>query len=338
MRGRIAILTAALALGACQDPVDKAAKARIFSPEDPPKFVTRAADDLGAEHLDQSAEHIKRVFTMGALEAAERLGPHQVKSKVEYHWKLGDKTVALDETHTLTLGSHGDFSARLDAGDNLGDSKQGMEIIRSQGRVFARNRFQKFRERTRDRGAADRYEAEVYQVLGTVYDLFDGRIALQPQGETQVAGRKAFKFKVLLAEKQPALEDTGPRIPALSGPKTGLDPHLVRELDLEKKKDPKTLEGSLTVDARTAVALEAELTGTLQAPGEGNAPATLKLVVDQSVPKVSDTLVVAAPQDALPDEGRPQSIAAALERFDLPRAATRTDAGPGSDTEPDEGQ
>lgn len=337
MHVRRLMLVAALALVGCQDPVDKAAKARIFSPEDPPKFVTRAADDLGAEHLDQSPDHIKRVFTMSALEAAERLGPFQVKSKLEYHWKLGEKALALDENHTLTLGSHGDFAARLDAGDALGESKQGMEIVRAQGRVFARSRFQKFRERDRDRGAADRYLGEVYDVLGTTYDLFDGRIALQPQGETEVAGRKAFKFKVLLAEKEPALEDPGPKLPALQGPKTGLDPHLARELALEQKKEPRSLDGSLTVDARTAVPLAADLTGTLVAPGQTNAPATLKLVVEQGVLKVSDTLVVAPPKDALPDEGRPQGIAAALERFDLPRAATRADAGEGSEDTDDEG-
>jgi hypothetical protein len=38
---------------------------------------------------------------------------------------------------------------------------------------------------------------------------------------------------------------------------------------------------------------------------------------------------LAPPKDALPDEGRPAGIAAALERFDLPRA-TKGDAGAGA--------
>ncbi|MBS2029801.1 MAG: hypothetical protein JST54_18010 [Deltaproteobacteria bacterium] len=327
------ILAAALLGVACQNPVDKAAKARIFSPEDPPKFVTRAADDLGPSHLNDSAEHIKRVFTMSALEAAERLGPHQVKSALEFRWSGAGSKSELDEVHTLTIGSHGDFAARLDAGDRLGDSKQGMEMIRAQGRVFARSRFQKFRERTRDRGAADRYEQEVYDVLGTLYELVDGRVALSPEGEDTVAGRKVYKYRVVLAEKTPALDD-GPKLPPLATPKGGYDAHLKAEQLLSQKREPRTLSGTLSVDAQTAVPLAARLEGTVDAPGEGNDHASLHLLVDTSVPKVGADLVVAAPKDVAVDADRPQSIAAALERFDLPRAATRADGG--ADAEDDE--
>ena len=328
------LIAAALFGVACQNPVDKAAKARIFSPEDPPKFVTRAADDLGPSHLNDSAENIKRVFTMSALEAEERLGPHQIKSALEFHWQGAGNKSELDEVHTLTIGSHGDFAARLDAGDRLGESKQGMEMIRAQGRVFARSRFQKFRERPRDRGAADRYEQEVYDVLGTLYELFDGRIALSPEGEDSVAGRKVYKYRVVLAEKPPALEDNGPKLPALVVPRNGPDAHLKAEQLLAQKREPRTLSGTLSVDAQTAVPLAARLEGTVEAPGEGSEHATLRLLVDSSVPKVGTDLVVAVPKDVVTDADRPQSIAAALERFDLPRAATKTDGG--ADAEDDD--
>lgn len=326
------LVMASVLLAACHDPVDQAAKARIFSPEDPPKFVTRAADNLEPAHLEQSAEHIRRVFTMSAREASERLGPHTLQSTLEFTWRAGGKVIALDETHALTLGTHGDFAARLDVGDKLGDSRQGMEMVRAQGKVFARSRFQKFRERDRDRGAADRDEEQVYDVLGTTYALFDGRIALSPAGEATVAGRKGYRYQVLLAEKVPQLPATGSPPPPPVAPRTGLDPHLVRELDLDRKKEPKSLSGTLTVDAELGVALEAKLSGTLEAPGEGGAPSALKLTVEQHTLKIDPGLVVAPPKDALPDEGRPQSIAAALTRFDLPRAKT-ADAGAGADAE-----
>jgi hypothetical protein len=336
MRKPLFQLALVLALAGCKDPVDQAAKARIFSPEDPPKFVTRAAEDLDAAHLDQSAEHIRRVFTLSALEAGERLGPHQMESSLEFHWSGAGAKAELDERHAVTVGSHGDFAARLDAGDKLGESKQGMEMVRAQGHVFARSRFQKFRERTRDRGAADRYEQEVYDVLGTTYELFEGRVALQPDGEDTVAGRKVQRYRVLLAEKAATLADDGPRLPAPAVPKNGTDAHLKREQLLDQKKSPRALQGSLSVDAQTGVALAAHLEGTLEAPGEGNAPAVLKLVVDQKVTRVGSDVVVAAPKDAQGPEGRADSIAVALERFDLPRAATRADAGPGSGDEPED--
>ena len=326
------LMAAAVLLAGCHDPVDQAAKARIFSPEDPPKFVTRAAEGLDPAHLDQSAEHIRRVFTMSAREASERLGPHELKSTLEFTWKSGAKTIALDETHALTLGTHGDFAARLDAGDRLGDSRQGMEMVRTHGKVFARSRFQKFRERSRDRGAADRDEEQVYDVLGTTYALFDGRVALTPDGEVTIAGRRAIRYQVLLAEKVPQLAATGSPPPPPLPPRTGLDRHLVRQLDLDKKKEPRSLTGTLAVDAELGVALEAKLVGTLDAPGEGAAPSTLRLAVEQHTLKIDPALVVAAPKDALLDEGRPQSIAAALTRFDLPRAKT-ADAGAGSEAD-----
>lgn len=337
---RRAFWSAALCLPllACQNPVDKAAKARIFSAEDPPRFVTRATDDLGASDLPADAEHLRRVFTMSALEAGERLGPHQVQSTLTFHWKLGKKVLALDEKHTVTVGSHGDFSARLDAGDSLGDSKQGMEMVRAQGRVYARSRFQKFRERTRDRGAANRYEEQVYDVLGTVYRLFDGRIALSPDGEDTVAGRKVIRYKVALAATSPGLEPETANLPALVPPRGGIDSQLAHEVQLDQKKQPQSLSGTLEVDAETAVALRANLRGALQAPGEPEKASSLELTVDLAVARVGSDVVVALPADARPDEGRIDSIATALERFDLPRASDRADAGAPGDDDDDDGQ
>lgn len=320
----------------CHDPVDQAAKRRIFAPEEPPRYITRAAEDLGSADLGSSAEHIRRVFKMSAAEAAERLGPHTAHLHVEFTWALGDKRTALDEDHLLTLGTHGDFQAKLDDGDKLAETKQGMEMLRVGGRVFARSRFQKFRERVRDRGAAEQYREEVYGVLHTVYDLYDGRIALTKVGPVDVAGRHAVKYQVQLATEGPPKEAALP-VPALVLPKDGPDPHLARRMDLEKKKVPKSLEGTLLVDADTATALDADLVCVLEAPGEGNEKTQLHMTVSLETSDVGKDPALVPPKDALPDEGRPQGIAAALERFDLPRTA-KADGGlpPLSAPEPEE--
>ena len=333
LRATLTVATA-LALWGCHDPVDQAAKARIFSPEDPPRFVTRAADDLGASHLEQSPANLARVLTMGAQEAAERLGPHKVESTLTFHWHLGGHKSELDEKHAVTLGAHGDFRARLDTGDALGPSKQGMEMIRAQGKVYARNRFQKFRERTRDRGAATRYEEQVYDVLGTASALLDGRIAVAPQGPGTVAGRSVQQYAVSLAAAP--LPTEAPELPAIAPPKDGFNSQLQHEQALAKGKRPKSVTGTLSVDTETAVVLAAHLVGTVEAPGEGADESTLTFELTQSVTQISSGLTVAAPTDGLLDEGRPPSIAAALARFDLPRNGDARDAGADSEQPGDE--
>ncbi|HZI09719.1 MAG TPA: hypothetical protein VE153_04950, partial [Myxococcus sp.] len=70
--------TLALALAAvgCTDPVDKAAKARIFSPEDPPKVVASAKQKLPPEDVASNPQVARRILGMDAAEVTERVGPH----------------------------------------------------------------------------------------------------------------------------------------------------------------------------------------------------------------------------------------------------------------------
>src|SRR5690606_25714017 len=77
MRIRTAALiaAAALAAAACSSEEDQAAKARIFSPEDPPKVLQAAAEKLDAGRLDADPALVDRVFAISAQEAAARLGP-----------------------------------------------------------------------------------------------------------------------------------------------------------------------------------------------------------------------------------------------------------------------
>ncbi len=314
---------AVAALVSCHKAEDQAAKARIFSPEEPPKFITRAAENLGAETLETSGDRIRRVWLMTAAEAAERLGPHHMASHVEFAWTKGAKQVSLDEDHALTFGSQGDFLAVLALGDKPGETKQGMEIERLGGHVWARARFGHFRERVRDRGAAERYRDEVYGSLAALYQLFHGRVALINDGVVDSpSGRRAVKFTVALAQEGTTpTNDPGARVPAPVYPKDGPDPHLRRELDLEGKGVPRSLEGTLLVDQETAAVLDATLRGSLDAPGDGNEKAQLEVTLDEHITDIGKDPKLAPPKDALPDEGRPQGIAAALERFDLPRVS-----------------
>ncbi|MGZ3481174.1 MAG: hypothetical protein ACXU81_12535, partial [Myxococcaceae bacterium] len=61
------LLTAGLVLlAACTDPVDRAAKERIFSPEDPPPSVSSAKETLDAQKLASDPKLAHRVVDMDA--------------------------------------------------------------------------------------------------------------------------------------------------------------------------------------------------------------------------------------------------------------------------------
>lgn len=329
----------ALSLAGCPDPVDKAAKARIFSPEEPPRFLTQAAEKLSPETLAEDASRIRRVFQMSPAETGERLGPHKVSARVVWSWTRDDvdppRKVDLDELHVIQLGQKGDFTARIDAGDQLGESKQGMEFWRVGGRVFARSRFQKFRERLRDRGAAERYRDHVHGVLSELYSLAEGRIALIPKGSGDVAGRRAVKFQVALAEKAPTLPTLGSPIPPPVPPRGAISPRTSRLAELDRRRVPSRVDGTLAVDAETGVVLEADLKLDLAVEGLEESKARLALTCSWAIEGIGKELATTPPEGALPDEGRPLSVAAALERFDLPRAALQTDGG--SPTKPNTG-
>ncbi|MGZ3446991.1 MAG: hypothetical protein ACXU88_14995, partial [Myxococcaceae bacterium] len=151
------LLTAGLVLlAACTDPVDRAAKERIFSPEDPPPVVSSAKETLDAQKLASDPKLAHRVVDMDAAEVTERIGPHRFSAEVTLEWSAGkDKEkVKLTETRLLESaagGVAGDFHARI---DNSRD--QGLELVRARGQVFARSKYGKYRLRLRDRGIAER--------------------------------------------------------------------------------------------------------------------------------------------------------------------------------------
>ena len=171
------LLTAGLVLlAACSNPVDRAAKERIFSPEDPPPVVASAKEALDPQKLASDPKLARRVLDMGPAEVTERLGPHRFSAEVSFTWTAGKDNVKLSENRLLesaTGGVAGDFHARL---DNSRD--QGLEVVRSRGQVFARSKYGKYRLRLRDRGMAERTRDETAGALRELDGLFQGRLEL----------------------------------------------------------------------------------------------------------------------------------------------------------------
>lgn len=329
---RLSFLLCALVLSACSDAVDKAAKKRIFSPEDPPKAVSSASEKLPPEQVASDGRIARRILGMGAAEATERIGPHAYSAKVSFEWIGNGRTVKLVESRTLAAGPGGvagDFRGVI---ENSRD--QGLEVLRVKGQVFARSRYGKFRQRLRDRGMAEREREEIFGAIRDFDALFHGRLKLSEAGTVTHEGRTAWKYSVSLG---PAAESTDerPLPPRLVQRDGGVDETTRRRLAFFERRTPRALEGEVWVDAQTSVVVKARLTGRLGvATDEGEAE--LRMVVETAMTEIGKDPGLTAPEEFLPDEDKPIGIAEALDRFGIPRGGAKPDAGVPTDEPPDE--
>jgi len=316
---------ALLALGpGCHEPRERAAKERIFSPEDPPKVVASAQEKLAPEQLGAEPRLAERVLTMGAAEMAERLGAHRFSASLSFDWSTPSATpVKLTESRLLEAdarGVNGDFHAKVDNSQDLG-----LEVIRVAGEVYARNRFGKFRLRRRDRGMAERTREDVVAPLSELDTLFDRRVKLVPQGVVMYEGRSALRYEVALASARP--KEPPQSLPSLLQPKGGVDETTRRRLAFLAGKAPRSLKGEVLVDQASGVVVRATLEGRLEVPGPGSArPAALRVALDEKVTRIGQPLELKIPPGALPDVDKPLGIADALDRFGIPRGG-KADAG-----------
>lgn len=302
---------------ACSDPVDKAAKARIFSPEDPPQAVAAASQKLPPEDVADKPEIARRVLGMSAAEATERIGAHKFVAKITFEWSGPGKNTRLVEDRSLLAGPGG-VSGDFHAIQN-NSSDQGFEVLRVKGSVFARSRYGKFRERKRDRGMAERVRNETYGAIRDFDALFRGRLKLTAAGTETIAGRTAWKYSVSLG---PPLKDEPRQLPPLPQAKNGPDETTRRRLNFYEAREPRVLQGAVWVDAETSVVLQTNLDGRLGVASDAGPPADLWLLLKTSLTDIGVDPKLKAPEEFLPDQDKPLGIAAAMERFGIPRAGT----------------
>ena len=326
----------ALCLGACSEPVDQAAKARIFSPEDPPKVVASAKESLSARGLADSPEAARRVLRMGAAEITERVGPHRYQATLAYEWAAPGGAVKLSETRTVLAGPggvSGDFHGTL---ENSRD--QGLEVMRVKGQVFARNRYGTFRQRLRDRGMAERTRTELTGALRDMDALFQGRLQLAAAGSGSHEGRPVQRYTVSLGERSEDAAASSVRLPPMAQPRNGRDTTTQRRAAFFEKREPRALTGEVWVDDATAVVVKAQLRGKLHVPGSEKTAgaADLQLTLDSALGAMGKNPGLAPPAEFLPDVDKPQGIADALDRFGIPRAGVREADGGTPPPEPED--
>lgn len=302
------LVAATLPFSACSSPEDQAAKARIFSPEDPPRDLQAAAEKLDATKLAGEGKGLDRVLSISAREAAARIGPHVQKSTVRFTWEREGKKVALAEERLVALGNGGDFHVRLE-----NDERQGMEWVKVDGVSHARSRYAPFRERRRDRGSSEHVVASAYATLETFGEMVHGAMKLTPAGSVNVAGRSARKYTVALGTPRKA--DEGRHLPAPIHPKGGPDADTALRLEALEKGKPEEVSGTLIVDEATAVPLQADLAAILSVPGESGT-ARLRLEVKLGVEGVGAPPAIRVPEH-IEDAPRSPGVVATLKAYGI---------------------
>jgi len=288
-------------------------------------------ETLPAGELASQAKLVQRVVSMGVEETTERLGAHRFSAKLRMEWQSNQRKQSLTEERLL-LSAQGGVSGNFSA--SLRNSRgQGYDILRVGHQVFAKSLHGNYRQRLRDRGMAERMRQEAFGLLGEMDKLFLHRMWLKAEGKEGVEGREAYKYLVVLGES-PREGEAEHVLPARLEPKKDLDASSRLRLAFFERRQPDTLEGKLWVDVATAVVLKAELKGTLKIPEEEGSSA-VHIHLAAQVDDIGKNPPLSIPETFIPDEDKPQGIAAALERFGFGRRS-RTETDNSAEALPDE--
>jgi hypothetical protein len=331
---RLAI-AALLALAACADPADRAAKTRVFSPEEPDPALLRAKEPIDVTKADTSAAVLSRVLTMDRLEAARRLGAHRALTTIRFNLRRGDRTVSLSEKHELWIDADGQYRAVT-----TNDQDAGLEVIYAGGQAFVKNRYGPFRLRRMDRAQQDAWRDRATPALATLASFVGDRLRLAA-GPTVEEGRPRHRYTWALGDAAAAPAPSVAVAPAfgtyrLPGDETvhpGPDPDTARRLDFAARKEIRALTGTLDLDDAAGVAVASQARLRAEVAGEGG-PATLEL--EFAYEAILDPAVKITP----PTEVAPARIAHAINEplwFLGPGAAApKSEDEPASDSGDDE--
>ncbi|MFM2152600.1 MAG: hypothetical protein RL199_1035 [Pseudomonadota bacterium] len=293
MKLRLALpLLSAAALAACAKPADKAAKARVFSAEEPSPEALRAKEPVEVGQLATDAAVLHRVLAMDRAEATRRLGAHKAASKVAFTWTMGEKEVALEEQHRLETDAEGRFRAV-----STTDAETGLEVVSTGSHVWVKSLYGPFRERRLDHAPVDAWKQRATDAAATLERLMKGRVAARESGTTRIEGHPAHKFSLTLGPAGNAAAGTALppptygqwKDPADGQLKPGPDPDTARRLAFDEKGVPESLAGDLVVDDATGVVLGLHAKARFAVPAEGNRrSAALALALDFDVTPAAD--------------------------------------------------
>jgi hypothetical protein len=261
-----------LLASSCKRSEDEAARARIFSPEQPVGELPQAKEKLDASRLADDPAIARRVLRMSRGEVEQRIGQHKAQQRVQFAWFRGPglpdggTEVSLAEETTLLEAPGDDFSVRL-----VNDHNQGFELLWVKGEVFVKSLYGSFHKRRTDRTDPPRIREQALSGLAT-FDRLARGLKLRNAGETTSEGRRVVRYAVIgFGARAGEKEETD--LPPLQYPENKVDPDTARRLELWDKEEPDRVSGTLVVDAQTAAPLGCDLRGHFKVPGNGAGPA-----------------------------------------------------------------
>ena len=257
---------------ACKRSEDEAARARIFSPEQPVGVAAEAKQPLDAGKLAEDPQLARRILHMPQGEVAQRLGPHKASQRVQFAWFRGPglpdggSEVSLAEETTLQDAPGDDFSVKLS-----NDHNQGFDLVWVKGEVFVKSLYGPFRKRRTDRTDTQRVRDQAMSGLAT-FDRLARGLKLRPLGETTAEGRRVVRYSVIGFGARTGAKEASD-LPAVQYPENKVDPDPARRLELWDKEEPTSVSGTILVDVQTGAPLACDLEGRFKVTGEKGKPA-----------------------------------------------------------------
>jgi len=265
-------LAALILAAACKRSEDEAARARIFSPEQPVGELPQAKEKIDAARLAEDPKLAKRVLHMERAEIEQRLGPHKASQRVQFAWFRGPglpdggSEVSLSEETTLLDAPGDDFSIRL-----VNDRNQGFELVWVKGEVFVKSLYGSFHKRRTDRTDPGKIREQAMSGLAT-FDRLARGLKLRNAGESTSEGRRVVRYAVTGFGAR-AGEKEESDLPPVRYPEDKTDPDTARRLELWEKQEPTSASGTLIVDAQTGAPLGGDLRGHFKVAGASQEPA-----------------------------------------------------------------
>lgn len=305
---RYAPAMAVLAVLCCKRSEDEAARARIFSPDEPVGAAAEAKEPIDARGLERDSNLAQRVLQMPQSEIEARLGAHKAQQRVQFAWFRGPglpdggSEVSLSEETTLSQAASGDFSVRL-----VNDHNQGLELVWVKGQVFVKSLYGPFHERRTDRTDAQRIREQALSGLAT-FDRLARGLKLKLAGETTAEGRRVVRYTVTGFGGRAAQAEKSdlPRAEYPEGKSP--DPDTARRLELWEKEEPAAVSGTVLVDADTGAPLACDLEGNFKVASGSKGPAAeLDLHSVLVTTALGKEVAVKAPQ-AEPEPSAPHAV------------------------------
>ena len=269
---RFRVVAVLILAAACKRSEDEAARARIFSPEQPVGELPQAKEKIDPARLAEDPKIAKRVLRMERAEVEQRLGPHKASQRVQFAWFRGPglpdggSEVSLSEETTLLDAPGDDFSIRL-----VNDHNQGFELVWVKGEVFVKSLYGSFHKRRTDRTDPGKIREQAMSGLAT-FDRLARGLKLRNAGESTSEGRRVVRYAVTGFGAR-AGEKEESELPPLQYPEDKTDPDTARRLELWEKGEPTSVSGTLIVDAQTGAPLGCDLRGHFKVAGTSQEPA-----------------------------------------------------------------